>query len=68
MAKKEPQEPIHYAIDYDGLHAHIGHKIVVNDIWDWATNRETGLEIRCADCEGEEPLLEMDLPREEEEE
>lgn len=52
-------------LTYEELHEHIGHTIDLNDIWDWDTNRETGIEIRCRDCEGCEPLLEMDKKLEE---
>jgi hypothetical protein len=52
-------------MDYDALHQHIGHKIELNDVWDWQTNREVGLEIRCTekDCESSEPLLQIDTPK-----
>ncbi len=51
-----------YVMPYDALRHHVGHKIEIYDVWDWQTNRESGIEIRCLedDCEGCEPLLEMD--------
>jgi hypothetical protein len=33
-------------MSYEDLQYHIGHKIVLRDVRDWGTNRETGLEIR----------------------
>jgi len=53
-----------YYMDYDVMRYHIGHKIELNDVWDWQTNRESGLEIRCAnkECEGCEPIFEIDNP------
>jgi len=53
-----------YLMPYNALHYHIGHSIVLNDIWCWQTNREIGIEIRCQEkeCEGSEPLLEVDIP------
>ncbi len=53
-----------YVLPYDGLRHHVGHEIEINDVWDWITNRETGIEIRCLEvgCEGCEPLLEADNP------
>lgn len=61
---KKSTEHRPYLMEYDQLHYHIGHKIILNDIWDWHTNRESGLEIRCEEkeCEGCEPLLEIDNP------
>ena len=55
-----------WLLTYDELHEHIGHKIVLNDIWDWGTNREIGIEIRCETCEASEPLLDYDLPKQNE--
>lgn len=52
--------PVPYVIDYDDLRYHVGHKIEINDVWDWHTNRETSIEIRCLDCDCE-PLLEVDI-------
>ena len=51
-------------LPYDDLRRHVGHEIEINDVWDWATNRESGVEIRCRenDCAGCEPLLEADNP------
>ena len=51
-----------WAMPYDQLYEHIGHKIGLNDVWDWQTNRQSELEIRCADCDGEEPILTIDAP------
>jgi hypothetical protein len=50
-------KPKIYSMDYDELNEHIGHTIVCNDVWDWQTNRQTGIEIRCLDCDTE-PLFE----------
>lgn len=51
---------------YETFRYHIGHKIEILDVWDWRTNREFSLELRCAEpsCEGCDPLLEMDMPKE----
>ena len=53
-----------YIMPYEALCQHVGHKIEINDVWDWETNTETSVEIRClhGDCEGCEPLLEVDNP------
>lgn len=53
-----------YCLPYDELRCHVGHKVEIIDVWDWVTNRETSIEIRCLeeDCEGCEPLLEADNP------
>lgn len=55
----------HYIMSYDELAHHIGHKIELNDVLDWNTNRVTSIEIRCTNkaCEGCEPLLEIDTPQ-----
>lgn len=47
---------------YDELSYHIGHKLELNEVYDWQSNLVIGLEIRCADCEGCEPILELDNP------
>lgn len=47
---------------YKELREHVGHKVVLNDVTDWGSNLETGIELRCEDCEACEPLLEMDNP------
>lgn len=55
-----------YIAIYNELRDHIGHQLELNDIWDWTTNRETGLEIRCKTCAEKgacEPLLELDTPK-----
>lgn len=54
-----------YIMPYDELRRHVGHEIEINDVWDWQTNRETGIEIRCREdeCAGCEPLLETDNPQ-----
>ena len=57
----KPENP-HYVMSYEQMHHHIGHNLELNDIWDWETNRETGIEIRCSDCEGTEPLIDYDNP------
>ena len=57
MSKK--QKP--YVLSYDELREHVGHDIEINDVWDFGTNREIEVEIRCKDCEGCEPLLSMDI-------
>ena len=53
-----------YILSYDELRFHVGHDIEIGDVWDWVTNRETGIEIRCREvgCEDCEPLLEADNP------
>ena len=53
-----------YIMPYDELRHHVGHEIEINDVWDWQTNRESGIEIRCREdeCAGCEPLLETDNP------
>lgn len=52
-------------MSYDELAHHIGHKVELNDVLDWDTNRVTSIEIRCTNkaCEGCEPLLEIDTPQ-----
>jgi len=54
-------EPQVYSMGYDELNTHVGHRIEINDVWDWGTNRQTGIEVRCLDCEGEGPLFEVEL-------
>lgn len=52
-------------MNYEEMRFHVGHKLVLFDVWDWETNREIGLEIRCANkkCEGCEPILTFDIPK-----
>lgn len=54
-----------YTMNYEEMRFHVGHKLVLFDVWDWETNREIGLEIRCANkkCEGCEPILTFDIPK-----
>jgi len=54
-----------YLMPYDELRYHVGHDIEINDVWDWHTNKETSIEIRCREneCAGCEPLLEVDNPQ-----
>jgi len=47
-----------YSMNYDELNEHIGHNIELNDIWDWNTNRQIGIEVRCKDCDTE-PLFDQ---------
>ena len=49
-----------YTMPYEAMRYHIGHNIQLNDVWDWQTNRETSLEVRCNDCENCEPIMEVD--------
>ena len=53
-----------YQMMYDDLRQHVGHTIKLNEVWDWGSNSETGVEIRCleSECDGCEPLLEVDNP------
>ena len=54
----------HYITSYDELHDHIGHKLQVIEVYDWATNREIALEIICTTCGDDpgEPLVMFDNP------
>ena len=61
--KKNNMKNTPYIMSYNELRYHVGHKIELNDVWDWGTNRETSIEIRCSQCEGVEPLLEVDVPK-----
>jgi hypothetical protein len=53
-----------YILPYDELRFHVGHKIEINTVQDWHTNREYLIEIYCLDerCKGSERLMEMDSP------
>jgi len=48
-------------MEYKELRQHVGHNIEINDVTDWQSNLEIGIEIRCIDCETE-PLFEIDNP------
>lgn len=52
-----------YLMPYEELRYHVGHKITLSDVWNWQTNREYELEIRCEDCISCEPLLSIDTPK-----
>lgn len=54
-----------FSLNYMGLHGHKGHRLEIQPVWYWITNREIGLEIRCLEpeCEDTEPIFEMDLPK-----
>ena len=72
MTKEQTNKAFHEMVSaapiefYNAFHYHIGHKVEILDVWDWHTNIETSIEIRCSEpsCEGCEPLLEMDMPNE----
>lgn len=51
-------------MDYEQLRHHVGHKLELQDVTDWSSNLETSIELRCMEkeCEGCEPLLDMDNP------
>lgn|SRR5574343_48930 len=48
-------------LSYEELSNHVGHKIEINHVFSWHTNKESSIEIRCIDkgCESCEPLLEI---------
>ena len=58
MPKKKNQ----WVMTNKELEYHLGHKLVLQEKWDWHTNRAFGIEIRCEEpgCETEEPLLDGD--------
>lgn len=59
-----PEKNNFYVSDYYELLRHEGHKIVLSEVMSWQSNRPYRLEIRCEnpECEGCEPLLEVDFP------
>lgn len=58
---EELKKPKSYSfVEYDQLRQYVGKKITLDDVWDWQTNRESGLEIRCE--EADEPIFQIDNP------
>jgi len=53
-----------YAMGYHELALHEGHKLNLSEAIAWSSNRPYSIEIRCEnpECEGCEPLFEMDFP------
>lgn len=55
-----------FHMDDESMQMHCGHTLILQDVWSWQENRQTGIELRCVTCGGdggsdEEPLFEMDF-------